>query len=248
MSKIMSKKKTLFIIMIIAALSAIIISQSVNQDSENVKVTSLEEDEDVIDVAPVASWVPIEGGESEEGMIESSQIIGTGKVLSQKLRVIEASADEYAMAFTISEVEIGELNALNEEYIDEIAENIENRKMIVEILQTGGTGEGVSTPEIEDAPLLEIGKEYLFFLAPGDDGLYIPVGGRLGYAEIINGKIAFVNNESKAMFADFEGILKGKFPSELEEVVEEKVETGSIVVNEDNQKPISFVEDIETEY
>jgi len=50
------------------------------------------------------------------------------------------------------------------------------------------------------------------------------------------------------MFADFEGILKSKFPNDLEEVIEEKVETDNIVANEDNQKPVAFVKNIETEY
>jgi hypothetical protein len=49
------------------------------------------------------------------------------------------------------------------------------------------------------------------------------------------------------MFVDFEGILKSEFSKELENVIDEKVESDDIIANEDNQEPVPFVKDIEAE-
>jgi len=36
--------------------------------------------------------------------------------------------------------------------------------LYVSVLQTGGTLNGICTPEIAEAPLLELNKEYILFL------------------------------------------------------------------------------------
>jgi hypothetical protein len=63
------------------------------------------------------------------------------------------------------------------------------------VTQTGAILNGENKNILDDAPLLEKNKEYELFLDEFGNDTFVPVGGRLGVAEIIKGELEFTNKD-----------------------------------------------------
>jgi hypothetical protein len=226
----------LLTLLAIATVSIILIVQQIEESKKQVPESY---------VSLGASWEGLPGGDSEKSAIENSSVIGKGTVVNQTTEVRGIEGSE--LVFTISSVIISEVFAVG---IDEVT-GIENEsignKLKVNILQTGGTYGDIMTPEIEDAPLLIKGKSYLLFLEKTEEGYYLPVGGRLGVAEITKGEVSFVNEESSEMFDDFEGEKVSDVTDTLGEFATEEEIEDSIYVNVDEYDPVEALEEAKNE-
>lgn len=86
----------------------------------------------------------------------------------------------------------------------------------IEVLQTGGTLNGITTQEIDDAPLFKIKDHLVLFLKKTDEGHYLVLGGYQGKGKIENNKIKVDEStiEDKVVKE-----LKDKSIDEIEELV-----------------------------
>lgn len=91
----------------------------------------------------------------------------------------------------------------------------------IEVIQTGGEMNNISTAPIEDAPLLEKSGNYFLALKKTTDGSYSILGGFQGIAEIQrNDKLKF-NNENDEIALEF----KNESFTEIEETLTEKLKS-----------------------
>ncbi|MDR0853199.1 MAG: hypothetical protein LBN34_02415 [Clostridiales Family XIII bacterium] len=178
-----------------------------------------------------ASWIELEGGDSEEAVIENSTFIAKGIVEESSTELKGPEGGE--LVFTNNKVRVLELYAVNEDEVSDVQEDLQGEELIIDVQQTGGTYGEFFTPEFTEAPLFEVGSEYLLFLTKTEDGYYIPVGGRLGYAEIVDGTIVFVNDEAEELLDDFsnEDVTDA---IDIIEYVDESIPESGLSINEDN--------------
>jgi hypothetical protein len=149
------------------------------------------------------SWIPLEGGENEVSVIKNSTVIARGRVIDSYTEIKGDAGNE--MVFTNNVISIEELYAIDREEKIKIQSDLKTKDFTVVVQQTGGKYKDFYSPEIGDAPLLVDTEEYLLFLSKTDEGYYIPVGGRLGYAKFSNDKVTFINADAQALMKSFEG-------------------------------------------
>jgi hypothetical protein len=186
---------------------------------------------EVIAVSADATWAPIDGGDSEEAVVNNSTFIGRGKLLGADTEIRGDVGNE--MVFTINHMLITQIYAINENEISTISDDMNSNSLIVDVLQTGGKYGKYITPALGDAPLLQKGTEYFLFLENTEEGYYLPIGGRLGIAEIINGRIEFVNDEAADLLSSFEGDKVTKIIADLLSIANEI--DNAIEINENNE-------------
>ena len=111
------------------------------------------------------------------------------------------------LIFTKQSIEISEMYKGNLKIGDKI-----------EVLQTGGTLNNITTPPFEEAPLLEKGSDYLLLLQYTPEGHYLILGGYQGVGLVKDDNIVFnssndeISQEFKdKKFNDVENILNDKF-------------------------------------
>jgi hypothetical protein len=200
---------------------------------------NIEKDIEGVMLSAEADWVPIDGGDTEEAVVNNTTFIGVGKVIGTDTEIRGDEGGE--MVFTINHVLITKIYAVDEEETSDIAEDISGNSLIVDVLQTGGVFGEFKTLAFDDAPLLEQNIEYLLFLNKTEDGYYLPVGGRLGIAEIVNGKIEFTNDEAAAILSSFEGDKVSKIISDLLNVADEV--DNNILINESGESVLTILDE-----
>ena len=199
-----------------------------------------------------AVWDPVENDDEPSGIIAASTLVGKGKIIDQYTEIRGVGEDAVAgeedpMVFTISKVEITKLYSLDETKANNVIHDIKKGNLIVEIVQTGGDQDGIKTPEISDAPLLKDNSEYLLMIEKTDEGRYIPVGGRLGYAEIIDNRICYINDETRQLFSDLNNKQIDSFPDKLETIMKnapkdiQSSSKNNVVLNEVDDSTSKFI-------
>jgi hypothetical protein len=189
-----------------------------------------------------ATWLPLEGGDSEESAIANSSLIVKGEVISQDVELLGPKGGE--IVFTHSKFKVSEVYSINVDEVESIAaDDLNKNSLIVDVRQTGGSMDGVTTSQIEDAPLLEVGTTYVLLLDKKDDGFYNLVGGRLGTAIIKSGGIQFVNEESRQIFKELGGEKLSNLDDVLENIIEKENLGDEILVNEEGYSPKELVKE-----
>jgi len=147
------------------------------------------------------SWAPLEGGENEIAVINNSKLIVLGIVRGSHVEKIESDMGGSFVPFTHFDFQIEDVYAVNKDWIDDIRKEV-STDSYVDIRMTG---DEIFT--VDDAPLLEIGKKYFIFLDKAREFSYfIPVGGRLGMAEITNqNTLHFTSSQAVEINTGFEG-------------------------------------------
>jgi hypothetical protein len=172
-------------------------------------------------VPPSAFWSPLPGGENEQAVIADSELISKGIVIEQRLESRGGEGNRSAaVEITISKVRIDEVYAIQKGGTLDSATVTKKDDLIIEVLQTGSyiTGKGV----IGDAPLLELNKTYVLFLSDEVDGIYAPVAGRYGIAEVdSDGTIHFTNELAENMMDNFEGEVLENIEEDISQIAEE---------------------------
>jgi hypothetical protein len=224
---------TILIILVVSIVSVILIVQQIERSKRQTPKSF---------TSSSASWVGLPGGDSERSAIENSSIIAKGTVVSQRTETRGPEGSE--LVFTISTVEIPTVFAVSTDDAVDVEPEIKGDNLIVDILQTGGTYGNLITEEIADAPILMNGKSYFLLLEKTDEGYYIPVGGRLGVAEVVKGEVGFVNEESREMFNDIEGEKVSEITDTLDEFVEDANIESKVNVNTDGDVPSAIIEEV----
>jgi hypothetical protein len=188
------------------------------------------------------TWNELEGGNSEESVIEISQLVAKGKVLSQKANQVKLTDDpmDEGLFFTESLVEVTEVQAKAVNINESLLDVKDDGKVVISVIQTGAIIDGEMKNVVGDAPLLVNGKSYILFLDEFDEERFVPVGGRFGTAEIVNGEIEFTNDYAAEIMTDFEGEKAKNVISEIAKISDTLNE--DIVVNEDKEAPSAFIE------
>lgn len=112
--------------------------------------------------------------DSFEELREASDVMLIGQVVSQY------PEQRHDMVFTYSRVQVSEV----------VEGNLVGSSNLVEVLQTGGTLNGTSTPALADEPLMTVGENYLLCLSysPADGqypAYYLPTGGGQGILSFV---------------------------------------------------------------
>jgi len=175
------------------------------------------------------TWAALPGGDNELSVINNSKLIALGVAKGSSVENVQSDAGGKITPFTHFDFQIEQIYAVDKGWVAEIRNEItdDNR---VDIRMTGD-----ETYVIEDAPLLELGKTYLFFLDKAKEYAYfLPVGGRLGMAEVTDGDtLHFTSSQAAGINTDFEG--KG-VNTILESLSNQKLDS-SIIINI-GQKPV----------
>jgi hypothetical protein len=221
--------KVLVIVALVIVIAAILFATINGNNTEN-KFDELPSE---------ATWAPLVGGDTETSVINNATFVAKGKLLDfdTELRGDEGSE----LVFTNNHILISKIYALNEDENSEIAKDFTDGLLIVDVIQTGGDYFDYHTAAFKDAPLLESNTDYLLFLEKTEDGYYLPVGGRLGIAKIINGKIEFLNDEAKSILSTFEGDKTSKIINDLISI-DDNIDS-NIEINENNTSVEEVVEE-----
>ena len=175
------------------------------------------------------TWAALPGGDNELSVINNSKLIALGVAKGNHVENVESDAGGKLTPFTHFDFQIEQIYAADKGWVAEIRNEItdDNR---VDIRMTGD-----DTYVIGDAPLLELGKTYLVFLDKAKEYAYfLPVGGRLGMAEVTDANtLHFTSSQAAGINTDFEG--KG-VDTILESLSNQKLDS-SIVINI-GQKPV----------
>lgn len=131
---------------------------------------------------PQADWVS--HYETIDALVENSDII----ILGEKHG--SYTEQRISMIFTKELIQIEEVYKGEEIIDDEIVDN-EIIGEEIEILQTGGEMNNITTLPFAEAPLLEEDIEYLLFLDKTSEGYYLIMGGYQGVGTIVNGNVLF---------------------------------------------------------
>jgi hypothetical protein len=111
-----------------------------------------------------ATWLELDGGDSEANVINSSKIIVKGKILSQSTRSIVLDENDEGTYFTISKLEVTEIQAKDASLDEKVIQPNKEGKVILNVTQTGAVVNGKNKNIIGDAPLFKQGVEYVLFL------------------------------------------------------------------------------------
>lgn len=182
-----------------------------------------------------SDWVVVHENATE--LVNGSDLVGRGTVVHSELELRED------MVFTIQTIEIQELYLVTEEEGAVIAssQDLVDGKLTIELLQTGGTVGEVTTPPFKEAPLLELNKEYVFFLEKTEEGHYLPSGSFQGIAEIENGTLRFVD-EVVPVVSDLEGTSLDSLNHTINKLPNLHLNK---IVNTEKQDLTTFVDGIE---
>jgi hypothetical protein len=184
---------------------------------------------DTITPTTDATWVTLEGGNTEENIIDASALVVRGKVISQT--VTKVDDNNGGIYFTVSKIIVSEVLAKSSTTDDALPTN-EKSEVIVSVTQTGAIVDGDAKNIITDAPLLENGKTYVLFLDEFGDGTFVPIAGRLGVAEVVKGELEFTNPEAQEAMISFEGEKLDNVTEGLQQYEDDISNT--LVVNENN--------------
>ena len=104
-----------------------------------------------------------------EELVAASDVMLIGQVVAQYPEV------RHDLVFTYSRVQVSEV----------IDGTVVGNQTQIEVLQTGGTANGITSPALADEPLMNIGENYLLCLtfSPADEqyqAYYLPTGGGQG--------------------------------------------------------------------
>ena len=107
--------------------------------------------------------------ETFEELIEASEVVLIGQVVSQRPEI------RHDLVFTYSSVRVNQI----------VTGSLAEPAAMIDVLQTGGSANGMYTPALADEPLMHIGEAYLLCLtyAPEDgqyQAYYLPTGGGQG--------------------------------------------------------------------
>lgn len=196
---------------------------------------------------PPMSWIPIDGGNTAQSVVANSTFIGRGKVIDQNPVVRGGAIGDGGLVFTMTKINIDEIYAVDSNEKNFIEQNESNSKITIELLQTGGTYDGHTDLAPADAPLLVKNVNYILFLTRTDEGYYLPIGGHIGIAEIVNGKLVFLNDESADIFNNIDGEKLSKLISNIEVYAEDAPSSidSEIVVNTSNDSISDFLHEID---
>jgi hypothetical protein len=153
-----------------------------------------------------ASWIELDGGNSEGSIINNSLVIAKCKVLDKRQEIEGGKIDEGGAPFTYFTVTVEEIYAYDENRIQTLQDDLKGSSHKIEVRLTGGEVNG-QEQAFRDSPLLLVDEEYVLFLDKElDYKYYVPVGERLGIAKLDDdGILHFTNDEAKSLCKDFEG-------------------------------------------
>lgn len=166
-----------------------------------------------------ASWADY--CEDAEAVMGKSTIIGIGEVISQHSRIQyydEPGLD--SLTFTVNNVRLKKIYAVDLNKEEELEKIGTPPNTNVDVLQNGGIDENGTLTLWQEAPLLDKGKEYLFFLQLHDDGYYTAVDWRYGVAEISDESINFIGTGWEDMWSEFENSNVNELNKKIEELYE----------------------------
>lgn len=164
----MNKAKIIIMIFSLVLVSGIIYFSLPNKTNSTNKITNTAH----------ADWT--EHFLDLKSLAKSSDLIITGK------KIDSYAEQRVDLIFTKEVIEV------NKVYSGIIAKGDK-----IEILQTGGTLNGIETKPFEEAPLLDKNGDYLLFLRLTSEGHYLILGGYQGVGLIKNDKIILNEHNSK---------------------------------------------------
>ena len=186
------KKKLLLIIPAVVLASGIFLySQSQTQNTENSSNSSSITHQEG---APHADWVKVHNNSTD--LVNDSDIIFKGRVINTTPEL------RYDVVFSMQTIEITEPYAISRDKI-KLLDTLDKAHPTIVLLQTGGTYGSITSTPFPEADLLEVGKEYLFFLQATPEGHYLPSGSFQGIAEVNDDTIHF-GEETVQFFPDLE--------------------------------------------
>jgi hypothetical protein len=189
-----------------------------------------------------ATWVNLEGGNTEENIVAESSLVVEGKVISQTVKIVKAADDnDEGIYFTVSKISVSEILAKSSEIDEDILQINKNDELIVSVTQTGAIVKGEEKNIIADAPLIEKGKTYVLFLDKFGDGTFVPIAGRLGVAEVIKGELEFTNAEAKDAMISFEGEKADDVADNLAQYEDD--ENNTLIVNSEGDPAPEFLKE-----
>lgn len=246
----------IIIFIVIISMSACSNDSSINSYQDTDKYTDTEDtninQQNVLDGEAVAieenvmtSWEPLEGGDSEESIINNSVLIVKGIPLANDTEVIGGKLEESGFPFTVFKFKVSEIIAIKRSYDSIIKRSWQNKALMLSVRMNGAVIDSNNKSYIiHDAPLMELGKEYLLFLRYDKDiDMYWPVGGRLGVAEVgRNGLLHFTSERAAKLCDSLEGKESDKTVSILIRLDTNDYDFKGLTINVKNELIPKFLE------
>jgi len=232
---IKTKKRSIILaISLIVVAIALTATISIGYGSNNSEIKSAKSTVHESEAAECIDWAT--SAEDTTELISESSLAGTVKVISSKTELRED------MVFTKSIVEMKYPDMISKDIISEVIGNDEvsskNSFMRIEVLQTGGSCDGVTTEAFPDAPLLDVGGKYMLFLEATDEGHYLITGGFRGIAEIKDSKVSFLTSENKVAFSELENIPTNDVAKTISKM---EKSNDQILINTSHEKAYNFI-------